>query len=310
MGDTPYRDWQEERLKLQMDEMKKYVRTHRERNLLFTVHVGDIQKVSSTNCSESSYETAASILRKGPLPTLVTPGDNDYYDCPDRETSFGFFQKHFGTFETNWHKKDYQGLNIHRWQDHPEFFVFVREGILVIGLHLINAPKKNEAIDSWNRRMNWNKEWMSRNVESYLESNEIRGVILLGHCLRSPRTRPFFISVADHFVNITHRENLPVLYLHGDGHDWDVDTKLSHQLHWKHYRDVQVDQGGYADPIIVDIAPQKKGKLKGLKANSDLEVVFGRGLFRIDRQRGKYKNPKEIGGFKKKKKDKKKKSGH
>jgi len=87
---------------------------------------------------------------------------------------------------------------------------------------------------------------------------------------------------------------LPVLYLHGDGHNWDIDTKLSHQLHWKHFRDVQVDQGGLADPIIVDVAPQKNGKLKGLKQRNDLEVAFGRGLFRIDRQGGLYENPKII----------------
>ena len=231
-----------------------------------------------------------------PLPTLITPGDNDYYDCPDRQESFEYFQKHFGTFETKWHKKDYQALNIQRWEDNPEFFVFYKEGILFIGLHVINAPIEHEDITSWDRRMSKNQEWMSMNIESYFETNEIRGVILLGHCLRSPRTRPFFLKVADHFVNITHRQNLPVLYLHGDGHDWDVDTKLSHQLHWKHYRDVQVDQGGLADPIIVDIAPQKKGKLKGLKAKKDLEYVFGRGLFRIDRQRGLYENPKDIDG--------------
>lgn len=232
-----------------------------------------------------------------PLPTLVTPGDNDWYDCPDRQESFGFFQNYFGTLETKWHKKDYEALNIQRWEDAPEFFVFYKEGILFIGLHLINAPVEKEDIQSWNRRMAKNKEWVSKNVESYFAEFEVRGVILLGHCLRSPRTRPFFLHVADHFVNITHRANLPVLYLHGDGHDWDVDAKLSHQLHWKHFRDVQVDQGGLADPIIVDVAPQKKGKLKGLKADEDkgdLEIVFGRGLFRIDRQRGLYENPKDI----------------
>jgi hypothetical protein len=235
------------------------------------------------------------------LPTLVVPGDNDWYDCPNRTESFGYFQEHFGTLETRWHKKDYEALGIKRSDDNPELFVFYKEGILFIGLHLINAPIEHEDIRSWDARMKVNKEWVARNIESYFQKFEIRGVILLGHCLRSPRTRPFFLTVADYFVNITHRENVPVLYLHGDGHKWDVDTKLSHQIHWKHFRDVQVDQGGLADPIIVDIATQKKGKLMGLTQRNDLEVVFGRGLFRIDRQRGKYKDPKRIDEPKKKK---------
>ena len=229
-----------------------------------------------------------------PLPTLVVPGDNDWYDCPNRTESFGFFLEHFSALETRWHKKDYESLGIKRSIENPELFVFYKEGVLFIGLHLINAPIEHEDIEHWDARMRMNTEWVGLNIELYFQKFEIRGVILLGHCLRSPRTRPFFLSVADSFLNITHRENVPVLYLHGDGHNWDIDTKLSHQLHWKHFRDVQVDQGGLADPVIVDIAPQKKGKLKGLKQRNDLEVVFGRGLFRIDRQRGLYDNPKII----------------
>lgn len=227
-----------------------------------------------------------------PLPTLVVPGDNDWYCCPNRTQSFEYFLKYFDGFETKWHKKDYESLKIMRSEENRELFVFSKEGILFIGLHMINAPIEDEDIESWNARMKMNKEWVAHNVELYFRKSEIRGVIMLGHCLRSPRTRPFFLSVADYFGNITHREKLPVLYLHGDGHKWDVDTKFSHQLHWKHFRDIQVDQGGLADPIIVDVAPQKKGKLKGLKERNDLEYVFGKGLFRIDRQRGKYKNPK------------------
>ena len=60
-----YRDWQETRLGIQMSEMKKYVKTHPERNLSFTVHVGDIQKIANTQCVESSYKNISTLLRKG-----------------------------------------------------------------------------------------------------------------------------------------------------------------------------------------------------------------------------------------------------
>jgi hypothetical protein len=138
------------------------------------------------------------------------------------------------------------------------------------------------------------KEWVARNVEHYFAKQEIRAVILLGHALRSPRTRPFFLTVADYFVNITHRADLPVVYLHGDGHDWDVDIKLSHQLHWRHFRDIQVDQGGIADPVIVEFAAQVDGKMKALKEENDLQLVLGKGLIRLDRQGGLYDNPKDV----------------
>lgn len=60
-----YRDWQEERLKVQIAEMKQYVKKHPERNLQFTVHVGDTQKVATTNCKESAYMDTSALLRKG-----------------------------------------------------------------------------------------------------------------------------------------------------------------------------------------------------------------------------------------------------
>jgi hypothetical protein len=281
--------------------MKHYTKRHPERNLTFTVHVGDIQKVDITRCHESAYQTTASLLQQGPLPTLVVPGDNDYYDCPDRDAAFRLFLRYFVSFEKQWHKKDYESLNLFRSETHPELFVFVKEGILFIGLHLINAPESHESITSWNARMTINKEWVAKNVQYYFQTQEIRGVLLLGHALRSPRTRPFFLTVAEYFVNITHREDIPVIYLHGDGHNWDVDTKFSHQLHWKHFRDIQVDQGGLADPIIVDIAPQIKGKLSAFKPddtkNNNLELVLGNGLIRLDRQNGRYKDPKDVSGL-------------
>jgi hypothetical protein len=97
MGDTPYRDWQATRLELQMKEMVQFVKENPARNVSFTVHVGDIQKVDETQCNESAYELASDLMRKGPLPTLVLPGDNDYYDCPDRAGAFDLFIKYFGS---------------------------------------------------------------------------------------------------------------------------------------------------------------------------------------------------------------------
>lgn len=291
---TPFRDWQEKRLELQISEMKKYVNNHPERNLSFTVHVGDIQKVGRTQCAEFSYRRIANLLHDGPLPTLVVPGDNDWYDCPNRTESFDLFVRYFAAFETRWHINNDESFAIKRSSKNRELFAFYKEGIVFIGVHLINAPIGVEDINSWNARMNINKKWVARTIQAYFMEYEIRGVIIIGHALRSPRTRPFFLSVANNFVNITHRQNLPVVYLHGDGHDWDVDTKLSHQLHWKPFRDIQCDQGGLADPLIIDVAPSVQGKLNGFKQRNDLELVIGKGLIRIDRQRGLYENPRSI----------------
>lgn len=47
-----------------------------------------------------------------------------------------------------------------------------------------------------------------------------------------------------------------------------------------------------APPVIVDIAPQIKGKLNKLKETNTMQLVVGRGLVRIDRQGGLYDDVK------------------
>lgn len=59
-------------------------------------------------------------------------------------------------------------------------------------------------------------------------------------------------------------------------------------------QDVQVDQGGLAPPVLVDIAPQIRGKLNGLKETSTMQLIVGRGLVRIDRQGGPYDDGKTL----------------
>jgi hypothetical protein len=68
-----------------------------------------------------------------------------------------------------------------------------------------------------------------------------------------------------------------------------IDDRASTQLNWPSLIDVQVDQGGFADPCIVEIAAvDGAGQLIPLVAEHDLQYVFADGLVRIDRQRGRY----------------------
>ena len=287
MGDTPYSDWEEVMLGAQIAN----ITSNRPDHTVFTIHVGDIQKVTRSNCERAYYKKIQRTLRQNALPTLIIPGDNDWYDCESREDSWNLFQEHFSGMEKYWYDRLPQGvprMKIRRWESHPEYFVMQHEGILFVSIHLIHANPKNEPEGVFDERVRRSIEWVNRNVQDYFERYSIRGVILFGHSLRSPYTRPFFEGIVGSFINDTQKEDIPVLYLHGDGHDWRIDTKFSHQLHWKYYHDVQVDQGGLADPCLVEIAPQIDGKLVPLEKEHDNQFLFGKGLFRIDRQRGRY----------------------
>jgi len=295
MTDTPYNDWQEKRLRSQMADLRDFLKANPTYNMKFGVHLGNTQKVSNSLCSEASFERISYLISKGPRPTLVVPGNQDWFDCPRRKESFDLFLKFYGPkFITNWHSEHYEALAIKRSKENPELFVFYVEGILFIGVHLLHAKSEEESSGTWDARMKSNMEWVAESVETYCKKYEIRGAVVMGHAARTARTRPFFSSMAKYFAGIKSREKLPVMYLHGDGLKWQVDKKFAEEVGWNSYTDVQIHQSGLADPVRIDVAPQKRGKLESLKEENKMQTVLGNGLFRIDQGQGVYSDPMDI----------------
>ncbi|KAL3904268.1 MAG: hypothetical protein SGARI_004997 [Bacillariaceae sp.] len=296
MTDTPYTEVQQKRLRQQMADIRDHLKANPQQNITFGVHLGNTQKVSNTLCFEKSYQDTSYLLGKGPRPTLVVPGNSDWFDCPYRDESFELFMKYYGPdFITDkWHTEHYEPLGIERSPEHPELFVFYVEGILFIGVHLLHVPVEEESHTSWDNRMKMNMEWVAQNVESYFEKYEMRGAVVLGHAARTARTRPFFDTMSRYFTNITSRQDLPVMYLHGHGGFWQVDQKFSEEIGWDNFVDVQIHQGGLADPMIIDVAPQKGGKVQALIEEHGNQTSVSNGLFRFDKQQGVYANPLDI----------------
>jgi hypothetical protein len=267
-----------------------------DRTIAFGIHLGNTQKVSNSLCSEESYDRVSYLMSKGPRPTLVVPGNSDWFDCPRRAESFDLFMKYYGpSYVTKWHSEHYEPLNIQRSKDHPELFAFYVEGILFVGVHLLHAQPEQESSKLWEDRMKMNMDWVASNVEGYFSKDPIRGVVVLGHAARTARTRPFFEVMAKYFVSIKSRENVPVMYLHGDGLKYQIDDhKFADEVGWKEYSDVQIHQSGLADPVLIEVAPQRKGKVQSLKVDNDKQTLLGNGLFRIDERQGVYADPMDI----------------
>jgi hypothetical protein len=267
---------------------------NRRPDTLFSVHVGDLFQAKRSKCAEAYFNIAQSSLLLGPLPTFVIAGDNDYYDCPNRTVAMEQFERFFVPFEQQWNNRMPEGvptLNVERWEQRPQMFRFVHNGIIFMSVQLINGlPSDNTdgLLDEWNARMADNAAWVSDSVETFWELYEIRGMVIFGHALRSPDSRPFFEAIAPTFLNNPRRLQMPVLYIHGDKHLWEIDTKLSEQLNWVNYRDIALDQGAWADPIVVQIAPVENGNTIPLTQENPNQYVLGDGLFRIDRQSGRY----------------------
>ena len=286
MGDTPYGYRDEIVLERQIINMHENIHN----KALFLVHLGDLQRAERTGCSEEAFKKTRDYLVHFPLTTLVIPGDNDYHKCPHPRAAWNLFTKYFLYSERLWPNAKSLSFPVARWKENPEMFVFEKDGILFLSVNLMDeAPKLQDIKLEWDRRNQDNLKWIDKNVRHALSSVKqqvLRGVIIFGHSVRSPSTRPFFEGLYSIFEKTP---EIKVIYLHGDGHVWKIDDNFAKRKGWDSFREVQVDRGGLADLILIEIAGfSETGETLALAKEKEPHYIFGDGLFRIDRQTGVY----------------------
>jgi hypothetical protein len=294
MGDVPYAAWEEIMLSSQMSDMQANLAP----GAAFTVHVGDMQKGFRTGCALTHFFQVANILLQGPLPTFVQVGDNDYLDCPDPPAAISNYRNTFVGFEGNWTHT----LGVERWTTpelvpvenditrmvaNPDMFAFVEDGILMMSFNILNMNlEENEPPDDlFYERLADSTFWVTKQLQEH--KSEIRGVVMFGHAMVSPDIRPFFENLQTVFVNegVYH----PVLYIHGDGHDFNINTDLGINLGWPQFTRIEVDQGAFADPLLLTVARNNGGLAETLVPDSSgNQFLVGNGLFMVDRQAGRY----------------------
>ena len=228
MGDVPYAPEEDLLLPKQIANLPTDGR--------FLIHVGDI-KDGATPCDELIYTKVASMLGKSKLPTFIIPGDNEWNDCENPAQGWKYWLKHFNNFDAKW-KYDFV---VSRQKVRNENFTFNLKGALFIGINLVGGRVQDAA--EWKTRHAQNITW----IESTLKANHknFHAIVLFGHAHPMINHNDFFTPL----VPIVKTTNVPLLYLHGDGHRWIQDKSLGTDLITR----VQVDQGGIAPPVKVTV---------------------------------------------------------
>lgn len=257
-----------------------------------------------TACQANFYTHIKNILSQGPLPTFVLAGDNDYLDCPSPDEAWGFYQDHFSDFDEEWSYRLPAGVpllgvdrwllpenvpleeNVTRWTTRPEMFAFVEEGILFLSLTLMHTPDELPPDGLFQERVTDSKKWVTQQVKEAAAEHTIRGVVMFGHARISGYLRPFFMELKQIFSDAL--VTGPVLYIHGDGHEFNFNEGFGQSIAWNEFIDIQVDQGAYADPLLVEVGLWTDGILTPLTSNNPNQYIAGDGVFRIDRQSGRY----------------------
>jgi hypothetical protein len=208
-------------------------------------------------------------------------------DCPDPDLAWSHYQDHFNHFEQEWQSRlalsqDQMTLSlVQRWNDSsPEMFSFVEDGILFLSVTLCHVDD-NQDDGAQKERLMASQEWVSMQLNQ-TSSVDIRGVVMFGHSCFWSEIMDFFVDLKQVFMQ-HERLTIPVLYIHGDGHTFDINTDFGKKHDWTMFTALQVDQGAYADPLLIQVAPIKDSILQPLLEETDLQIVLADGLFRIEK---------------------------
>ena len=206
----------------------------------FLIFLGDIVR-GVDELPEWYYSGVAGLMKSSRIPMYVVVGDNEWNDLIDPDKHFALWRKYFERMYESFPERPFT----HAQMKQPDNFAFVHKGVLVIGLNLPGGTIQDA--DEWKRRHVHNVEWVNQCLEAY--GDEVRAMVVCAQATPKLKHETFFGP----FTKLVKDWGKPTLYIHGDGHTYEVHPE------WRanNITRVQVDQVGKADPLMVTVTTDK-----------------------------------------------------
>lgn len=243
IADVPYFENEKAKLPLQIRNQME--------DCEFLVHLGDIMK-GEIGCGDEHYILVRDImLNESQIPSFIVPGDNEWNDCGNKaaiDLAWGRWTEHFMHFEDNWN----HSFAVVRNLDYRENFYFIRKRTLIFGLNIVNGRVHDK--DEWFLRLNLEADWVKAIVEMNVPE-KADGVIIMAHSKPTEKHIHFFDPIKRLIRNDLDNQ-VPFLYLHGDGHDFIYTQSFFNQPNFLRIQ----HEGGVRDPILKIMAdPHHQG---------------------------------------------------
>lgn len=231
IGDGPYAGNEWEMLEEQLALVNGVKR------ISFLAHVGDIWHGSDA-LPGKHYTRVADMLKTSKKPVYIIPGDNEWNDLEEPDIGWGHWAREFMGFE-----RHFKRVAETAHQDvRPENYAFVKEGVLFVGINLVGGRVHDEA--EWKTRLEQDADWVKEHLKG--RKDEVRAAVIVGHARPDGKHDAFF----DRFRKQVKKFEKPVLYLHGDGHVFDVNHPWGDYPNlWK----VQIDQVKRNPPLQIRV---------------------------------------------------------
>ncbi len=204
----------------------------------FLVHLGDIVTGKRKNWPESQFAKVAALLKPSKIPVFVLPGDNEWNDQNDPDQAWKFWTKHFLHFD----KQFKYAPKIERQKVRDENLAWTSKGVLLVGINLVGGRVHDKK--EWQARHQQNADWVKEQFERHKDGT--RAAVVMAQAEPAKDHEDFFKA----FVQHAKAYGKPVLYLHADGHVWQVHKG------WRRTPNllrVQTDMVGAAPPVLVTV---------------------------------------------------------
>jgi len=230
IGDAPYKPREEAPFERMMERIDR-------EDVAFTIHVGDIGAGRST-CTDAGYEKRFRQLDRSRHPLIYTPGDNEWVDC--RGMGFDVLDRLARLREVFFADAQSMGLtkialdaesdNVGGCGAYPENRAWSRSGIRFVTINVpgssnnvgFDAPSDAEALC----RNAANRRWIARAVEESRGPGTRALVIAMQANPWFTRKR-VFDDVLDTIERASRALGKPVLLVHGDTHNYQVDQPFT-----------------------------------------------------------------------------------
>ena len=286
IGDNPYQDYNFPKYERLIDDINS-------RNLHWVVHVGDM-KGGGSNCADANLQAINRINQRFELPFLVTPGDNDWFDCA-RESAGGYDRRErLNRLREIFYSNDL-GMEVVRQADgdlhsqYVENLVWMKDQVVYGTVHLVGITGREGGVDIHNEVMLAGVDWLAK---IFAEADRIgaKGIFIATQadlypltaepralravCPRCSLVRPFYETFHEALLENLRGFDKPVVLAVGDTHIFRVDKPVydngklvehftrvetfgEDQVHWVR---VMVDTGSReVFSFHQEIIPENKG---------------------------------------------------
>jgi len=206
----------------------------------YLLHVGDLLKGNQVYDDAYSRRVAA-LYRQSSIPVIFVPGDNEWNDEPYPEKVWPIWVRDFMRFPEQYPDAPV----LARQAERPENIAWLDEGVLFIGINLVGGRMHD--VEEWGYRHRANADWVDHNLAAL--GAEAYAAIVFAQAAPRRMHEDFFRR----FVPAVEAFGKPVLYLHGDGHVWELEEG------WRvpNLTRVQVDQVNYGRPVHIAVSPHR-----------------------------------------------------